>query len=249
MQSNEISRPFFFQIGTLLPIGALLSASAWLATSLAPKTAMASEPPTVSILRFSQEVDHTLDDCRGWNWSTQDQLRTELERALSELGVTVLERRDIGLLHASEHDLINADPRKKPKAGLFKTARYSITGGITELGICENSEGSGISLGGIVGLLGGPAGTDIDVSTKKAVSTVKLVAQVVSVETGEILKSFEARSQLEDQGYAVGLEVAGIGGRRKTSQLQPIERATNQAIAELAKKIAEYLKTPSNSSP
>lgn len=196
----------------------------------------------VSVLRFDQEVDHILEGCRGWSWTTQNQLQTELERALSSEGLVVLERRDINRMYDREHDLVNADRREAPKRGKFKTAQFTITGGITELGLCDDSNRESVSLGGLISLVGGPPNVDLDLGRSKTTTTVKLVAQVVSVETGEVLRSFEARSQIEDQGLAVGVGVAGIGGSKSTRTRPPVERASNQAIADLARQMAGYLK-------
>ena len=44
-------------------------------------------PARVSVTRFNQEVNHILDDCRGFVFDEQNQLQTELEHALSERGL------------------------------------------------------------------------------------------------------------------------------------------------------------------
>lgn len=202
----------------------------------------AAVPSRVSVLRFKQEADHVFDHCRGWDYGRQDQLQTELERELSLAGLKVLERRDIRRMFEDEHGLPNLDRRNVPKGGKFLSAEYAITGGVTELGICEESSDTSIQLGGVISLLGGPSGVDLDVARQRAVSKVKLVAEVVSVETGEILKSLVATSEVNDSGYAVDAQVMGIGGKQKERKRPPIERATHQAIGDLGRQIAEYLR-------
>jgi curli biogenesis system outer membrane secretion channel CsgG len=199
------------------------------------------EPPRVSVLRFYQQVEHILEGCRGFEWTEQGQLRTELERALVREGVVVLERADIERLYDREHYLVNADPRGAPKRGRFKTAQFSITGGLTELGICDETGREGVSLGGVVSWLGGPSDVDLDLSRRKTISTAKVAAQLVSVETGQIVRSFEARSQIEDTGISVGVGMSGVGASKRTSGHAPVERVTNQAIQDLARQIAAYL--------
>jgi curli biogenesis system outer membrane secretion channel CsgG len=98
-----------------------------------------------------------------------------------------------------------------------------------------------VQLGGISSLLGGPS-VDLEVGAKKSTSKVKLVAQIVSVETGEILKSFSANSEIKDSGANVRGGTMGIGARGETQSKPPIERASNQAIQDLATQIAVYLK-------
>jgi hypothetical protein len=47
----------------------------------------------VSILRFNQEASDVFANCRDWSFGMQDQLATQLAHALTQEGVTVLERR------------------------------------------------------------------------------------------------------------------------------------------------------------
>ena len=203
---------------------------AWfgISTALQPVAfASTAAPPRVSVLRFHQQVEHILEGCRGFEWTEQGQLRTELERALVAEGVEVLERRDIHRLYDREHQLVNADKRQTPRRGRFKTAQFSITGGLTELGICDQSGRESVSLGGVVSWLGGPSDVDLNLGRRKVVSTAKVTAQLVSVETGQIVRSFEARSQTEDSGVSVGVGVGGVGASKRTNERSPVERATN----------------------
>jgi curli biogenesis system outer membrane secretion channel CsgG len=205
-----------------------------------------AQPGTVpvSVTRFKQEVEHIFDSCSGWSFTEQDQLRTELERELSKNGLKVLERKDIRTIYSDEFEMPNLNQKTVAKRGQFIAAKYTITGGISELGVCENSSKSGIQLGGIVSLLGGPS-VDLGVKKKTATSKVKVVGQIVSVETGEIVKSFEAYSEIKDNAFGVEGGVYGIGASHESKSKPPIERATNQAIQELANKIAGYLITTS----
>jgi curli biogenesis system outer membrane secretion channel CsgG len=198
----------------------------------------------VSVTRFQQEVDHLLDHCSGWTFTQQDQLRTELERELSRNGLKVLERKSIRDIYDHEYELPNLNQKTVAKRNKFIAAKYTITGGISELGVCESSSGSGVQLGGIVSLLGGPS-VDLGLKNRTSVSKVKLVAQVVSVQTGEILESFEARSEVSDHAYAVEAGAMGVGASHGAKSNPPIERATNQAIHELAAQIAKYLASAS----
>jgi curli biogenesis system outer membrane secretion channel CsgG len=201
-----------------------------------------AQPGTVpvSVTRFQQEVNHVYDTCHGWSFSQEDQLRTELERELSKNGLKVLERKDIRNIYSNEFDLPNLNQKTVAKKKQFIAAKYTITGGITELGVCEEQAKSGVQLGGIVSLLGGPS-VDLAVKKKSAISKVKLVGQIVSVETGEIIKSFDAYSEIKDDGYGVEGSVYGVGGSHEGRSRPPIERAANQAIQELASKISGYL--------
>jgi hypothetical protein len=56
--------------------------------------------------------------------------------------------------------------------------------------------------GGLVSPLGGPA-SDLSIGNHSSTSKVKLVAQLISTQTGEVLKSFEAHSEISDGGYSV----------------------------------------------
>lgn len=205
-----------------------------------------AQPSTVpvSVTRFQQEVNHIYDTCHGWDFTEQDQLRTELERELSKNGLKVLERKDIRTIYSSEFDLPNLNQKTVAKKNQFIAAKYTITGGISELGVCEESSKSGVQLGGIVSLLGGPS-VDLGVKKRSATSKVKVIGQIVSVETGEIVKSFEAYSEIKDEGFGVEGSVYGIGASHEGKTRPPIERATNQAIQDLASKIAGYLITTS----
>ena len=142
---------------------------------------------------------------------------------------------------ATNPDSPTSIKKTTPKKGKFLSAQYTITGGITELGVCEESSNSGIQLGGIVSILGGPSDTDLKVGGHKSVSKVKLLAQVVSVETGEIVRSFTAKSEISDSGYSVSGGAMGIGAEHGSRHTAPIEKASNEAIRDLASQISDYL--------
>jgi curli biogenesis system outer membrane secretion channel CsgG len=209
-------------------------------SSVAKAASDVDSPKRISVTRFSQEVSHILEHCHGWEFTDQNQLQTELESELSSRGLKVLERRDIRKIYGDEYELPNLDRSSSPKRGKFLSAQYTVTGGITELGVCEESEGSGLQLGGIVSLLGGPA-ADLRVGKRSATSRVKLIAQLVSTETGEVLKSFEAHSEISDSGYSVAGGAMGIGARHEARERPPIERASNEAIHDLSVQIARYV--------
>jgi curli biogenesis system outer membrane secretion channel CsgG len=203
-------------------------------------TAMAASPK-ISVTSFSQEVNHVSSGCRSWDFTEQDQLRTELEGDLTQQGVTVLNRREIRNIYQNEFELPNMDRRRQPKRGRFLSAEFTITGGITELGVCEDSSGNGIELGGIVSLLGGPSGVRLRAGQKKSTSRVKLSANLVSVETGEIVHTFTASSEIQDSGYAVAGGAYGIGAAHAEKKHPPIEKASNDAVEKLAAQIAQYI--------
>lgn len=215
--------------------------SVFIGVLLTSFSAQASEPARVSVTRFEQEVQHILDHCDGWNFTDQYQLRTELERELAGQGLKVLERKNIRQIYADEYELPNLEKQTKPKRGKFLAAQYTITGGITELGICDESSRSALQLGGLVSLLGGPAGVDLGVKRHQISSKVKLVAQIVSVETGEVLRTFTAGSEVSDSGYGLEASVVGIGVGHKARSSAPIEKASNDAVRDLAGQIARYL--------
>jgi curli biogenesis system outer membrane secretion channel CsgG len=152
-----------------------------------------------------------------------------------------LKRKNIRDIYNDEYEMPNLNQKTKPKTGQFLSAQYTVTGGITELGICEESSGNSVQLGGIISLLGGPS-ADLGVSQNKNTSKVKVVAQVVSVETGEILRSFEASSESNDSSFGVSGGAMGIGAGHNSRTRPPIEQATNRAIQDLSRQIAEYLK-------
>jgi curli biogenesis system outer membrane secretion channel CsgG len=195
----------------------------------------------ISVTRFNQQVDHIPNYCHGWEFTEQNQLKTDLESELFKRGLNVLERESIRQIYSDEYELPNMDPSSTPKRGKFLSAQYTITGGIVELGICEESSGSGIQLGGIVSLLGGPA-SDLRVGKHSATSKVKLVARLVSTDTGQLLKSFEAQSEISDGGYSVEGGAMGIGASHKSKTELPIERASHRVIEDLSTQIAEYIK-------
>lgn len=200
--------------------------------------AVAGPKVPVSVLRFNQEVAHIYDGCRSWGFTEQNQLRSELERQLALQGLQILERTGIRKIYADEYEMPNLNEKTVAKKKQFIAARYTITGGISELGICEESSHSGVQLGGLVSLLGGPS---VDLGGKKgnSKSRVKVIAQVVSVETGEIVDTFEAYSEISDDSYGVNAGVMGIGVEHHESTRPPIEKATNQAIHDLAAQIAK----------
>lgn len=211
---------------------------------LSTHNAWSQESRAVSVTRFDQQAQHILDTCRGWDFTMQDQLRTVLERELSTQGLQVVERRDIRQIYDNEFEMPNLDKKTKAKEKKFIAAKYTVSGGITEMGICEESSGNGLQLGGIVSLLGGPS-MDLGLKNHHATSTVKVTANIVSVETGEILNSFEASSKIEDSALGVSAGAMGIGASHEQKTKPPIERAANQAIHELAGQIVGYLnKTP-----
>ena len=74
-----------------------------------------ADPTRVSVTRFNQEVNHILDNCRGFIFDEQNQLQTELEHALTERGLKVLERRDIRNIYSDEYELPNLDQKTAPK--------------------------------------------------------------------------------------------------------------------------------------
>lgn len=208
--------------------------------TLLPISSYAANKKTIAVTEFRQEVDWIFSGCKGYWWHTQNQLKTVLEQELSKAGFRVVERQHIRKMHENEHKMENLDPKTKAKSKQFIAAKYSITGGITELGICEEEQGTGINLGGVVSLLGGPS-TDLNVNVSGAVSKVKLVAKLLSVETGEVLKVFEAESESNDKGLGVQVAIVGIGGKHARKSTPPIERATNDALKKIATQIQEYL--------
>lgn len=196
----------------------------------------------ITVTRFDQETGHLrLSDCRTWDYSQQDQLRTVLEGELSDQGLKVLERRSIRVLYEDEHQMENLNDSTKPRKKRFLSAQYAVVGSIVELGICEEGSDSGVQLGGVIGLLGGPGGADLEVGKKRWVSKVKLRAQLVSTETGEVVKSFTARAEIVENGSSWSAGVYGIGARNRSSSAPPIERATNDALKDLAGQIAQYV--------
>ena len=196
----------------------------------------------ISVTRFVQESEKITDGCKDFYWGDQGQLRTMLERALSIQGLRVLERRDIRKIYEDEFELVNLNKKTQPKRKGFVSAKYSITGGITELGICESGSAEGLQLGGIIGLLGGPSDSVLSVAHKSVISKITVVGNILNVETGEILKSIEATGELTDEGTGVSAGTSGIGGSVGSGTKAPIERAARQAIDELAKQIGDALK-------
>lgn len=205
-------------------------------------SAQSAEKPRITVTRFGQEVRYAIPGCRVWDYNDQFQMRTVLEGELSKRGLRVLERRAIREIYSDEFTQENLDHASVPQAKKFLAAQYTVTGAIVEQGICEKRSGSGLKLGGVISLLGGPGNSDLDISRKKAVSRVKLVAQLISVQTGEVLKSFSAKAEIEDSGMEFSAEVLGIGGRHKAQSIPPIERATNDCLIDLSKQIADYLR-------
>jgi curli biogenesis system outer membrane secretion channel CsgG len=212
--------------------------------SLLSTPSRAAEPThttRISVTRFNQQVDHITDNCRKWDFSEQNQLKTEMETELSNRGLDVLERTNIRKIYNDEYELPNMDQSSTPKRGKFLSAQYTVTGGVVEMGICEDSSGSGVQLGGIISLLGGPS-SNLRVGKHSSTSKVKLVAQLVSTQTGEVIKSFEAHSEISDGGYSVQGGAMGIGAGHDSRTIAPIERASNDAIRDLSIQIAEYVK-------
>ena len=195
----------------------------------------------ISVTRFNQQVDHITESCHGWEFNGQNQLKTELESELSNRGLDVLERENIRQIYNDEYELPNMKESSVPKRKQFLSAQYTITGGIVELGVCEESSGSGVQLGGIISLLGGPP-ADLNLRKHSGTSKAKLVARLISTQTGEVLKSFEAQSEISDGGYSVEGGVMGIGAGHHSKTVAPIERASNDAIRDLSMQIAQYVK-------
>jgi curli biogenesis system outer membrane secretion channel CsgG len=212
-----------------------------LSVALFSAQALAAHPSRVSVLRFDPEVDHVYEGCRGWVYDRQDQLRTQMEAELSRQGLRVLERRAIRQIHQDEFELPNINKKSVARRNGFLAAQYSVTGAVTELGICESSRGGGVQLGGIVSLMGGPSDADLKIGGHSSSSKVTLAAQVVDVETGEILKSFSAKSEVENSGVLTSAGAMGLGAKVGQESAPPIESATNRAISDLAGQIASFL--------
>jgi curli biogenesis system outer membrane secretion channel CsgG len=195
----------------------------------------------ISVTKFDQQVDHWYPDCQQWHgWRSQNQLQTVLEKELSELGLQVLERQEIRRMHSDEFEMANLNQKTVAKRNQFVAAKYAVVGGITEMGVCEESSDSGIQLGGIVSLLGGPS-TDLKLDTSGATSKIAVMGKLISVETGKVIKTFEAEGSVSDSDKGIRAEVAGIGGNHRSRKQPPLERASNLALRELAQKIASYL--------
>ena len=221
--------------------------SSWIAClgvvfAAASEARAADRAVPVSVTRFNQKTEHVLEGCSRWDYNGQDQLRTVLESELSSKpGLKVLERESVREMVEQEYGLPYADRASLPRKGRMLSARYAITGGITEQGVCEEGSADGVELGGIVGLLGGPSGVGLGVGTRHGKSRVKLTANLVRVETGEVIRSFTATSEVAEGGVSVGASYHGIGASHKQRNAPPIERATNQALADLAGQISDYL--------
>lgn len=209
---------------------------------LVDSTYSAPTPVRISVTEFNQKVDHIAYNCRSWEFTQQGQLRTLLESELTGKGMTIVEREKIREIYDNEFEMKNLDPSTVQKRNQFKAAEYTITGGITELGVCEDTDKSGIKLGGIISLLGGPD-TDLSVKKRKSVSTVTLTAKLVSTRTGEVVRSFTENGKIEDNSYGVDGEIAGVGGSHENKKLPPIERASKEAIQKLAVQIAQYIQS------
>src|SRR6185437_6441422 len=132
----------------------VLLAGCFVSAAAGATSAFAQNSRAVSVVRFDEQAQHILDSCKGFNFTIQDQLRTVLERDLGERGVQVVERRDIRKIYDNEYEMPNLNQETQAKRMKFIAAKYTISGGITEMGICEKSSGNGVQLGGIVSLLG-----------------------------------------------------------------------------------------------
>jgi curli biogenesis system outer membrane secretion channel CsgG len=192
------------------------------------------------VTRFVQESDHLWPGCRGWEWGVQNQLQTELESKLRKQGLRVLERRSLNRIYESEFQHPNLKASSKPRTKQMMAAQFTVTGGIAELGICEESSGTDVQLGGIVGLLGGPS-ADLAGSFDKVVSRVRMIANLVKVETAETLETFEAEGTITDEATRLRGEIAGIGLGGRAKSRPAIEKASTQAIQKLAEQISTYL--------
>lgn len=211
---------------------------------LAHTYAQANQAPTVSVTHFDDETQSVITSCRGWHFSGQGQVRTQFEGALTKAGVRLVERRAIRQIHSDEHELPNLDQSTRPKAARFKSAEFTLTGGITELGICADSGEFGAQLGGIFALIGGPP-IDLSVQKQASVSKVTTTAQLVLVETGEVLASFSGVGEVTESGIGFGAGVAGVGINTSSKKEPPIEAAARMSAENLANQVAEFLRARS----
>jgi curli biogenesis system outer membrane secretion channel CsgG len=202
----------------------------------------AGELPRVSVLRFNDEGAHIVSGCKGWEEVAryQEQLQSQLEVALVKAGFKVQERREIKELYNSEYNLVNSRRKNRPNKGAFKSAQFTIAGALTEFGLCTQSQGNGVQLGGVLGLLGVPGSSNIELAKGEVRSKVGLVAQVIDVETGEDIGAFEASAEAKSSASELGVSVMGIGGHHTESSKSVAEEASKEAINQIVAQIKAH---------
>ncbi len=202
--------------------------------------------PRVSVSEFKDETAHWNSGCKKYEWGAyyMGQLKSALERELSKKNVRILERQNINKMYIDEYKMENLNEGSKQKTKQFLAAEYAVIGALTEMGVCEEESDSGVSLGNVVSLLGGPH-TELDVDAKLSVSRTKMIAKVVSVRTGEVIKSFESEASDTDTGIGGTAKVMGIGGHHNKRTNKPYEKIANAALKDLAEQIAEFINSKS----
>ena len=86
-----------------------------------------------------------------------------------------------------------------------------------------------IQLGGVLGLIGVPGSSNLDLARKGIKSKVGIVAQLIDVESGENVGAFEASAEANSAVGGVGISVMGIGGHHLEGSKTVTEEASQRS--------------------
>jgi curli biogenesis system outer membrane secretion channel CsgG len=201
-----------------------------------------SAAPVISVVQFKNKIEKSSGNCMNYQSVSLGQLRIELERNLSKRGIRVVERHNLNKIYKGEFEHPNLDDSTKSKRKKFIAARYTISGELTEAAFCETRSSSGISIGGLISRVSG-VDVDLDLKRRKVSGSFKIAAKLISVETGEIVGTFEGNNSVTDSKFSGNVGIFGVGVDADKSTNKAIEKHVNLAIKDLAEKISSKIMT------
>jgi curli biogenesis system outer membrane secretion channel CsgG len=163
----------------------------------------------------------------------RDQITTELSKTGN---YSIYERKNLKTMHGEEHDLINAEAANKPTKNKFKAAQYSITGAITAFELCDTGGGLSVDLGSLVGLSG--LGVGADASKARVVLNMR----IINVESGEVMKSWEAEGTASAVGFKASASTfSGMRVGSNAFKNTPLGKAAQEAIKNAVEEVVKTI--------
>jgi len=182
----------------------------------------------VAVSRFENKT--------SWSgqWKLDDGMTDQLTDALMQSGqFVVLERETLSDV-MGEQDLASSGRAMKSKSaatGKLTSAQILIKGAITEFEAESSGSGTGIGFGGV--RIGG----------RNEEAHVGLIIRLIDTTTGEVLDSKRVEGKASSGGFALGLNVGGVGFGTDGFKKMPIGKATQMAIDSAVEFIAAKLRT------
>jgi curli biogenesis system outer membrane secretion channel CsgG len=173
-----------------------------------------------------------------WYYNIGSGMQDQLISELSKIGrYSIQERATLKKMYEGEHQLINSKKKSLPKKNQFEAAQYTIVAAITGFELCGSGTGAGVGLSGES--LGLPGFIRIGGKSEKAKVVVDL--RIISVESGEVLKSFAVEGTASAVGFKVGADVKGVEFGGEGFDNTPIGEATRKAIQAAVETIQKTI--------